>query len=765
MNVYKTAPTSGRRMFWGWAAVVTTIIYISWRIFFTLPDYRTYGWLAAVLGVMLAAAECTAMLEGTEHFIRLQRKVMPEKPQVPEAWYPEVDVLIATHNEEPELLFKTVNGCIHMDYPDKSKVHIYLCDDSSRPEVAKLAADMGVGYCAMKENRHAKAGNLNNAMSMTDSPWIVTLDADMIPMRGFLTEVVPYIFLPVVKKLEDGTWAARKAGEIDASCRIGFIQTPQSFYNPDLFQFNFFSEKRIPNEQDFFFKEVNVGRNKANAPIYAGSNTLLSRQALEAAGGFATGTITEDFETGLRIQSKGYTCYAIDKTLAHGLAPTDVGSLIRQRIRWGRGCIHSLRRVHILLNPGLKLNTKLSYLSCLMYWWTFFRRFVYIAAPILAVTAGIPVVVCSLDGFLFIWLPSYLLYNQALKAVSGGMRSRRWSNIIDTTMFPHLIVPIFLEAFFFKQRTFHVTDKKRVKGRNSSRRLAILHMVFLLLDMAALVLCLRNLFLYGLSGGIILACWLAANGLDLIMAIFFMTGRKNLRTNDRFDVHIPAEISYMGNRSMGVTENMSETGLSIMIKEPVYVPYENEHAAVQLRSGGYKALMECRAVHVRRTRDGWCYGLRITALEGENKRQYYQMLYDRHHGLAKQIHKSAGLYRDIWMNIQKRFCDNAASGQMLPEVRLDMELETLEAGRVRALECDYEFFTLEGTGGIRRLTLRVPEYGKAAHCVLVDPERGRYRIENKRELLLSEYYGRLFGPYATVDIAMDRGKGYNISMH
>ncbi|MCD7993187.1 MAG: hypothetical protein LUK37_15980 [Clostridia bacterium] len=47
----------------------------------------------------------------------------------------------------------------------------------------------------------------------------------------------------------------------------------------------------------------------------------------------------------------------------------------------------------------------------------------------------------------------------------------------------------------------------------------------------------------------------------------------------------------------------------------------------------------------------------------------------------------------------------------------------------------------------------------------MDPERGRYRIENKRELLLSEYYGRLFAPDATVDIAMDRGKGYNISMH
>lgn len=754
-RIHKTDSHSGVRIFWGWAAVLTTIIYISWRIFFTLPDYRTYGWLAAVLGVILAAAECSAMLEGTEHFIRLQRKVIPEKPEVPGEWYPEVDVLIATHNEDAELLFKTVNGCIHMDYPDKTKVHIYLCDDSGRPEVARLAAEMEVGYCAMKENRHAKAGNLNNAMSMTDSPWVVTLDADMIPMQNFLTEVVPYTFLPVMKKLENGTWVKRTAGEMDGSFRIGFIQTPQSFYNPDLFQFNFFSEKRIPNEQDFFFKEVNVGRNKANAPIYAGSNTLLSRQALNEAGGFATGTVTEDFETGLRIQSKGYTCYAIDKILAHGLAATDVGSLVRQRIRWGRGCIHSLRRVHILWNPGFKFNTKCSYLSCLMYWWTFLRRFVYISAPILAVLSGVPVVVCSLEGFLFIWLPAYLLYNQALKVVSGRIRSRRWSNIIDTTMFPYLIVPIVLETLYFKQRTFHVTDKRRVRGRNSSWKLAIPHMLFLVFDLAALFLCLRHVFLNGFFGSVILAVWLAANGLDLVMAVFFMTGRKNLRTNDRFDVQMPAEITYLGRESHGVTENISETGLSVITKEPVYVPYEKEHAVVHLKSRKYEAWIKCRAVHVRRVGNGWLYGLQIMSLEGENKKQYYQMLYDRHHGLAEQIHKSAGLYRDIWLNIRKRFRGNTVSGQKLPGISLDVELETLEMGRVRAVAWDFESITLEGTGGKERLTLVAPEQGMMVRCVLAGPERGRYRIENQRELLSSESFGGLFCRDASRDIAME----------
>ena len=65
--------------------------------------------------------------------------------------------------------------------------------------------------------------HLNNALSKTTSPLVVTFDADMIPMHNFLTACVPYFFIE--------------------NEEIGFIQTPQSFYNPDLFQYNLFSYK------------------------------------------------------------------------------------------------------------------------------------------------------------------------------------------------------------------------------------------------------------------------------------------------------------------------------------------------------------------------------------------------------------------------------------------------------------------------------------------------------------------------------------------
>ena len=43
-----------------------------------------------------------------------------------------------------------------MDYPDKSKVHIYICDDGNRPEMAELAKKMRVGYFGLADNKEAK---------------------------------------------------------------------------------------------------------------------------------------------------------------------------------------------------------------------------------------------------------------------------------------------------------------------------------------------------------------------------------------------------------------------------------------------------------------------------------------------------------------------------------------------------------------------------------------------------------------------------------
>lgn len=736
-KVKKVSLTAKKNRFWIWLALLFMTIYILWRILFTIPGINEYGILAFVFGVFLVTAETISAVEALEHYINMNRMIVPKKPVIPIEMYPHVDVLIATHNEETDLLYKTVNGCKHMKYPYPERVHIYICDDMNRPEMAELARKMNVGYLTMTENKHAKAGNLNNALSQTHSPYVATFDADMIPFDNFLMETVPYMFLPVMKENEDGLWEMCIEDEIDPKFKMGFIQTPQSFYNPDLFQFYFFSENRIPNEQDYFFKEINVGRNRANAPIYAGSNTLISREALDEVGGIATKSITEDFETGIRIQSKGYTCYAIPKVLTHGLAPTDFKNLIKQRERWGRGCIASFRHVNLLFNKGLPIRGKLSYLSAFLYWFSFLRRLIYIISPILFVVFNIPVVICGWKGLLFIWLPSYLLYNHALRVSSGNIRTHRWSNIIDTVIFPYLILPIVAEFLLIKKTKFHVTNKSRNVQKKSELIFGLPHLILFIANIIALIISLTQLLLYKNVGGIIVIYWLIVNGLNLLMALLFVAGRKNLRSNDRFKAALPAVLSYKGNEYRGETQDISDNGLSVLLDMPTFIK-EDEIVGVTLENEPYKAAMKCKVAHVMKQESCWKYGLKITGFKDNQKAEYYQIVFNRHHSMNDEMGFAVGTFDDIFVNVKHRVIGNKKSVRKYPRIQVNKNFETTDKRSVKIEDINYQFVKLDSAYGEQvevkindKIILRCKDSG-------IRP--GLYEITNSDSLLENQEF-------------------------
>lgn len=750
-NVRTRRLTGTAQRVWIWLAVISMTVYILWRAICTIPDRHVYGTLAFVCGIFLLAAESISALEALMHYTDMHNMRLPEKPELPESWYPEVDVFIATHDESVSLLYKTVNGCKHMHYPDKNKVHIFLCDDGNRPAVAQLAKELGVGYFGLAENRDAKAGNLNNALSQTHSPCVATFDADMIPTSDFLLETVPYLFLPRMKKDEDGHWVPRTEDEIDPDFKIGFIQSPQSFYNPDLFQYYLYSENRIPNEQDYFFREINVGRNRANAPIYAGSNTVISRQALEAVGGIATGSITEDFETGIRIQAAGYTCYAIDRVLAHGLAPRDFESLLRQRERWGRGCISSLRHTHLIFNRGLKLRAKLAYLSAFLYWFTFLRRFVYILAPILFVVFHIPVMVCGLRSLLIFWLPSFLLYNHALKVSSGKIRSYRWSNIIDTILFPYLILPILAEFLFIRLKTFHVTSKEVTEG-STPYLLGLPHLILLMFDLLAVVLCTWELLTARNYGAVVVLYWLLVNGFNLLMALLFVAGRRNRRSEERFRVTLPVQVESCGRALDGQTMDISENGLAVVLPDPVYLP-DDEPVSVTITDRGSTARLRCLAASVSQARGGWRYGLRVH--DTEDRETYDQIVYDRHHSMSDIMQPTVSTFSDLSVNIRGRLGRERQSLRKQPRIPIGEQFPMEGGGSVMVENMNYKYVRLSGAVDLPdELTLRVFAHPVALRRSSIRP--GLYEIVNREELLRSQDFLDRLCQYTRGEVPVNR---------
>lgn len=627
-----------KRNIWFVLTIITSSVYLLWRIFFTIP--WNGGVIQAAAGIILILAETVTTLGMAELMVSRMKNKGCEipLPDIPAGQFPEIDVLIATHNEPEELLYKTVNACTFLEYPDRSKVHVYVCDDGNRTEIKEMAEHLGAGYLGLADNIHAKSGNYNNALSYTSSPLIATFDADMIPRRTFLMKTVPYFLIP--------------------EKRIGLVQTPQSFYNQDLFQFNLFSERYIPNEQDFFSREINILRNATNTAAYTGSNTVILRSALEEIGGFPYDTVTEDFEISLRLQKAGYITYASSEVQAAGLSTTTVESMIRQRVRWARGVIQSIRNTNAVFTRKFTVAARLSYLNAYLYWWSFLCRMVFILAPILFALLGFRLVECGFWELLLFWLPSHLSYRAAMEYLSTNIRNIRWSQIIDTILAPYLIIPVLLESVGIREKKFTVTDKKKKRINTASARYLIPHGILIALTVVSILHFIRGKYGMALVYSSVILFWLGYNLTGLVYAVFFMLGRESRRISDRIGAEEKAEIWVRGICRAGLTEDVSEEGIGLRMPEMPQIN-KGEHFRVVVTTEYYRAVMYGVCVYCRReNEEGETRGFlaaRVFPAEERDRRNWLQIIHDREHSLPTEIDPWMTIYDEVDRNVRRRW--------------------------------------------------------------------------------------------------------------
>lgn len=701
MKKEKMEDKKRRSRIWFVLNILFSCIYLIWRLFFTIPF--EYGVVSTVAGLALFTVEFLGMLEAMVHFFNMNDVATEPLPQIPDDMYPDVDIFIATYNEPCDLLFKTVNGCKHIKYPNKAQVHIYLCDDGRRAEVKELALKMGVSYLDREDNEHAKAGNLNHALSVTKSPYIVTLDADMIPHSDFLLKTIPYF---IAQEMEN------EGKDEKEQKHMGFLQTPQAFYNPDLFQYNLYSESRIPNEQDYFYRDIQVSRNKTNSVIYGGSNTVLSRRALEDIGGFFAETITEDYGTGIMMQKKGYICYAIGDVLASGLSPTDLKSLINQRIRWARGVIATNRKMHIFLSKELSFSQKVNYWASEWYWFAPLKRLVYFMSPILYATFGFMVLKCTLGQILLFWLPMYITSNLSLKMLSHNIRTTKWTSIYETVLFPYLLIPVLMESVGITMRTFKVTQKGEIENERGKNVVYLIPFALLVvLSAIGIVNCIHMIFESNDMGPTVVLFWLFLNMFTLVMAMFFVMGRNFMRKSERAQIVLDCELKTKTGRYACKTINVSEDGVALELPQPINVD-NGEYMNLRIWDGRYESCVKARVVHVNNYKDTWKYAFHIEDYCNTYE-EYLQLVYDRVPTLPQNLDSTSGGFDDLRINIVRRTAKVFYENRQFPRVQLGASLKD-ETGRVqKVLDFNYRYCTISADGNPgEKLRLTVNEEKK-----------------------------------------------------
>lgn len=268
---------------------------------------------------------------------------------------PRVAVFVPAAGEATDIVSQTIQGAKKINYPT---FEVFVLDDSKDGIYKELAARLGARYMR-RENvgQHKKAGNMNSAMTkISGFSHILVLDADFVPRREILRELMPY-----------------------ATPEVGIVQSPQHFELSDEVYRKSKIEFGAGMIQRNFYRITQVARNRFGGAICVGTNAIYNIAALKQVGGFegvgrADWGHSEDVHTGLKIinarnkTGKQYRIEYVPIQLATGICPSDHLSFYKQQSRWATGSMQLIMSRLTAFSKTLRVRQRITYISNSLYY-------------------------------------------------------------------------------------------------------------------------------------------------------------------------------------------------------------------------------------------------------------------------------------------------------------------------------------------------------------------------------------------------------------
>lgn len=251
--------------------------------------------------------------------------------------YPEVSVLIPV-KDEAEVLKEALKSLLSINYP-LSRLRVYVgvdvgcskCLDVCRSFSNRLSIECVEVY-------GSKPLVLNQLLRRVGSDYVLLMDCDTILSPNTLTE-----FLKVLS--------------VEGVVGVTGIPKPNNLCSGLLPKY-FLIECRL-------WRRVTKAKDSLGLIVQApGYCSLIKREFIELLGGWED-LLAEDNDLTLRIYGVGGRIKLVDIEVYIG-SPTNVLSLIKQRVRWYRGTLEVLiRRWGVLsrLNPKLRVDAFMTYTS------------------------------------------------------------------------------------------------------------------------------------------------------------------------------------------------------------------------------------------------------------------------------------------------------------------------------------------------------------------------------------------------------------------
>ena len=487
-----------------------------------------------------------------------------------------------------------------------------MLDDGHRGEFRDFAQQISVHYIARENRAHAKAGNLNHALTKARGEYIAFFDCDHIVARSFLQVAMGWFF-------KDPQYA--------------LVQTPHHFFSPDPFERNLGVFRKIPSESNLFYGLVQQGNDFWNASFFCGSCAVMKREALEKVGGFSTASITEDAHTTLRMHRLGYKTAYLSIPQAAGLAVESLAAHIVQRARWAKGMTQIFRKDNPFWGRGLSFMQRVCYSSSLFHFLYGIPRMIFLTMPMAYLYFGLNVLNTVGWEILFYVIPHILLLYIVNVRTQGTYRNPFWAPIYEVIMAWYVIGPTLQALIHPKIGKFKVTVKgHRIQYEFVDWTLSIPYLVVIFINLSGVLSGVYHLWgatMVQLPAIVLNTAWALANLLILGAAIGVAAEARQIRVSHHIQATIPATLFLEDGRALQCyTEDYSKDGVGLVLSSAVKIP-ENSNAHILLKQGEQEFAFPARIVHSHVQENMQHLGLSFYSMNVQQEMQWTQVTFGR----------------------------------------------------------------------------------------------------------------------------------------
>ena len=133
--------------------------------------------------------------------------------------------------------------------------------------------------------------------------------------------------------------------------------------------------------------------------IIPGPIGLFRKKAIEEAGFYSSDTFAEDADLTLKILANGWKIYYEPNSISYTEAPEKLPQLLKQRYRWTRGIIQSIRK-----HKKLMFNPTINFGDTFILWTMFYEALIW---PTMNIAANLFFIVAALvfgfSNLIFFW--------------------------------------------------------------------------------------------------------------------------------------------------------------------------------------------------------------------------------------------------------------------------------------------------------------------------------------------------------------------------